>query len=134
MRPLEKSPRPSGTLFSAAARQLGAHARDELALGRAEIGQSLGRAGVGLALIAGAALLTLTALHMLAGAAVAALSAYGIAPHWAALLVALAFLLAAVALGLIGRAALRPRNLIPRKTLRNLQRDAQSLKEILGNG
>lgn len=105
--------------------------RGEAALARAEIEATLRKAAAGLVLVLLGAAVSLAALNVLAGAAVAALVAAGLSAGWAALAVAAALLLVAALLAALGRRALAPSNLTPRRAARNLRRDAQTLKEIL---
>ena len=50
-------------------------------------------------------------------------------PGWAALIVGAFFLIAAGVLAMLGKKALEPDNLVPRRTARNLKRDLETVKE-----
>lgn len=102
---------------------------NEVALARKEIGNNLSRAGVGLALVVLSMLVVLSALHVLAAAAVAALIAAGVAPPLASLIVAALALALAAVLFFIGKARLSPKALAPRSAFRSLRRDVTTIKE-----
>lgn len=126
-------PRPAGALLSDAIQALSDLVRGEIALAKAEMTDKLRQAGAGIGLVVAGAVVGVVALNTLAGAAVAGLVAQGIAPGWAALIVAVvAGLLALVLIG-VGRRALSPENLMPRRTARNVRRDATTVKETLNH-
>lgn len=105
--------------------------RGELALARAEAKRSLNDATAGLGKLVIAAILGITALNVLAGAAVAVLVAIGLAPVWASVLVGVALLLLAYAIIQIGLAQLKPSNLAPKRVMANLRHDAETLKSMV---
>ncbi|TNC48734.1 phage holin family protein [Rubellimicrobium rubrum] len=129
----DPDPRPTGSLLSDAINQLTRLVRGEVALAKAEVAQNIKSAGMGVALLAGAAILVLVALHVLAAALVAAL-AHWIGPGWAALAVGVVILAVAVILALRGLNALKPENIAPTRTVRSVQADAQTIKETVTNG
>lgn len=106
--------------------------RDEIALAKAEATEKVVQAGAGIALLAGGAIVCLAGLLVLLDAAV-----YGLArlmgtttlPAAAALIVGLATVGIGIVLVLRGRANLRPRNLVPRRTKQSLERDTELVKE-----
>lgn len=100
--------------------------RGELALARAEAKRSLGEASSALAKLAVAAMLGITAVNVLAGAAVAGLVALGLAPIWANVLVGAGLLLVAYVLVQSGLPQLKPANLAPRRMMANLRQDAET--------
>ncbi len=104
--------------------------RNEVDLARAEIGESVSRATGSVVLLVVAAVIGLTALDVLAGAAVAALAETGLAPGWAALIVGGGLTIVALILLIRGRNNLKLSNLAPRRTARNVRRDANTVKEI----
>ena len=121
---------PMGSLLSDAINQITKLVRGEVALAKAEVGQNLRNAALGIGLLVGAVILSLVALNVLAGALVA-LIAHWTGPGWAALIVG-ALLLAVVAvLALRGLNSLKPENLAPSRTARNVQADAQTIKETV---
>ncbi len=101
----------------------------EFALAKAELSRNLSRAGSGLALIAIGALLALTALDVLAGAAVGYLAAQGIGLGTAAQIVGGIMLIAAGGLAMVGRSRLSAKALSPDRAVRNLSRDIAAIKE-----
>lgn len=101
----------------------------EFALAKAELSQNVTRMGNGLVFCGVAALLGLTAFHLLAAAAALGLAAAGLPLVWAVLIVGVALILAALVCFLVGRAHLKVRNLRPSRTLRNLQADMDTLEE-----
>jgi hypothetical protein len=103
--------------------------RKEVDLARAEISQNLNRAGVALGMIAGGAVIALTALNVLAAALVSGLTEAGIDAGWAALIVGVVFAAAAYALIAKGLGDLKLSSLAPTRTATNVQRDAQAVKE-----
>lgn len=100
----------------------------ELQLAKAEMAENLSRAGTGIALIAVAGILALTALNVLAGALVAYIATTGLSAGTAALLVGGGVLLIAVILVLVGKSRLSASALEPTRTINNLQRDATTVK------
>lgn len=108
--------------------------KGELALARAEAADSLRDAAKALGMVAVAAILIITALNVLSGAAVAGLVHLGIAPAWAALLVGAVLLVLAVGLVQYARHLLNAANLSPRRSFQNLRRDAEIFKSMVAPG
>lgn len=131
----EADPRPSaGSLLSDALNQVTRLVRGEMALAKAEVAQNLRAAVMGAILIVAAVILAFVALNVLAGALVAALAHVGgMGPGWAALIVGVVVLVVAGILAMRGAAALKPENLAPSRTVRNVQADAQTIKETVSN-
>jgi len=129
----DPDPRPTGSLLSDALNQLTRLVRGEVALAKAEVSQNLKNAALGIGLLVGAVVLALVALNVLAAALVAALANL-IGPGWAALVVGILILAAAGLLAMRGLNALKPENLAPSRTVRNVQADAQTIKENVSNG
>lgn len=129
----DADPRPTGTLLSDAVNQLTRLVRGEVALAKAEVAQNIKNAGLGLGLLVGAVVLSLVALNVLVLALVAALGEL-IGAGWAALVVGIAILALAGLLAMRGLNALKPENLAPSRTVRNVQADAQTIKENVSNG
>lgn len=103
--------------------------RGEVDLARAEITDNLKGAGAAIGMIVGGLVLAITALNILAAAVVAALTEAGLHAGWSALIVGL--VLAAVAYGLArkGVGDLSLASLAPKRTARNIRRDAAAVKE-----
>jgi|SRR6185295_12904440 len=103
--------------------------RNEGQLARAELSEKLEKL-IGAAIIVGAgAMLLLPALVILLEAAVAGLIQGGMRPATAALIIGGATLLLGVALLFAGLGRLKAINLVPDKTLRQLQQDVAVAKE-----
>jgi len=96
----------------------------ELALARAEVFGKFGQLRMGAVLLAASALIAFAGLLGVMGAGAAALAM--VLPVWAAaLIVGGGVLLIAAILGAIGASRMRAENLVPRRTVRSLRRDAQ---------
>lgn len=126
------SGRSLGELLRGLTDETSALVRDEIALARAEVTDKVVQAGSSIALVAGGAIVCLAGLLTILDAAV-----YGLArlmgtetlPAAAALIVGLITIGLGIALVLRGRASLRPKNLVPRRTAQSLERDAELVKE-----
>ena len=121
-------PRQTPTLLVETLRSFAKLMQTELDLAKAEIANNISRAGVGIAMMAVAAILALTGLNVLAGALVAYIATAGLSAGTSALIVGGGVLLIAVVLVLVGKARLSPSALEPTHTLNNLQRDAAAVK------
>ncbi len=119
----------AGNLLSDAMSNVSALVRNEVDLARAEINENISKAGVAVGMIAGAAIIALVALNVLAAALVAALTEAGLEAGWAALIVGA--VLAAIAFGLMskGLGDLKLSSLAPARTVKNVKRDAEAVKE-----
>ena len=97
----------------------------ESELARTEMAENVSRAGMGIGLILGGAVLLIPALVILLGAATVWLqNAYALSPAQAALITGgIAFIIGAL-LVLIGANQIRPKNLVPNKTLAQVRQDA----------
>ena len=104
--------------------------RKEVDLARAEMSENLTRAGVAVGLIAGALIVALVALNVLAAALVAAL-ANVMDGGWAALLVGVVFAVIALVMVMKGVNDLKASSLAPTRTAKNVRRDAEAVKEAL---
>ncbi len=122
----EREPGVAG-LFSEVFSGVGRLVQGELRLARAEATDGLKSMGSGLAKLAGAAVVALVGLNVLAGAAVAALARAGLGPAGAALAVGVVLMLVALLLALAGRASLQLRG---RKSrfLDSLRRDTEAVQ------
>jgi hypothetical protein len=97
--------------------------RTQSQLARAELSENLTRIAVGIGLLVGGAILLIPALVILLQAGVAAVETQGIASHWSALIVGGAALLIGLILFAIGISQIKPRTLVPHKTIHQLRRD-----------
>lgn len=100
----------------------------EVQLARAEVSSNISRAVGGLVFFGIAALMVLTALNVLAGAAVGYLTEDGMNAGTAALIVAVVFLVVAGILILVGKSRLSSDALTPNHTIANVKRDVQAVK------
>lgn len=104
--------------------------RKEVRLAKTEVSEKITLVGVGLALIAGAAVLAMAGLVMLLEAAVAALiDRGGLSPAAAASTVGLIVLGIAAILLALGTSRLKSANLTPTRTVEQFQRDATVAKQ-----
>ncbi len=119
----------AGGLLSDAMNNVSSLVRNEVDLARAEISENISKAGVAVGLIAGAAIIALVALNVLAAALVAALTEAGIEAGWAALIIGA--VLAVIAFILMGKGVndLKLSSLAPTRTVKNVKRDAAAVKE-----
>jgi hypothetical protein len=115
-------------LFSSVFRQLAELMRTEGMLARSEMSEKMSHMGTGLGLLVGGAVLAMPALVILMSAAVAALIENGMTPSWASLLIGGLSLLLGLLLLSLGANWLRAGNLIPDKTLQQLQYDANAAR------
>lgn len=103
--------------------------RTELRLAQGEATAKVRQAGIGLGLLAGAAVLALASVVMLLVTIMAILAALGI-PVWLAAFLALLVGLGGTAgLGWTGIQRLKADAILPERTMRQLQRDRQMVKE-----
>jgi ABC-type uncharacterized transport system permease subunit len=121
-------------LLSDAIAHMSSLVRKEVDLARAEISENVSRAGVAVGLLAGALVIALTALNVLAAALVAGLAETDLGPGWSALIVGLVLGAIALFLALKAKNDLKLSNIAPTRTAKNVQRDAQALKEATTNG
>ena len=103
--------------------------RKEVSLAKAELRQNLNRAGTGLGMIVAAAVLGIVTLNVLTVALVAALAETDLGPIWSAVVVGVVLAILAYVLLRKGMANLKPENLMPTRTVENVQRDASAVKE-----
>jgi len=119
-------PELAGSVF----RQLADLMRTEGMLARTEMSEKMTHMGTGLALLVGGAILAMPALVILLSAAVAALMENGWTPWWASLLVGGLSLMLGLLLLSLGANWLRSGNLIPSRTLQQLQYDANAARNV----
>jgi len=101
----------------------------EAQLARAELSENIGKAATGLGFVIAGAVLLIPALVILLDAAVAALTERGhLAPYWSALIVGGGVLILGFLLVAFGTSRLRPSNMVPARTMKQLQRDASVAK------
>src|SRR6185312_5702379 len=116
-------------IFSDLVAQFTSLLQKEGQLARAELSENIGKAAMGLGFVIGGAVLLIPALVVLLDAAVAAITEQGhLAPYWSALIVGGVVLILGLALLAFGTSRLRPSNMIPTRTMQQLQRDASVAK------
>jgi hypothetical protein len=107
--------------------------RKETQLARAEMTEKLGDLALGLGLLVGGAVLLIPALVILLEAAVNALIDAGLGAAWAALIVGVAALALGGVLLVLGIGRLRAAQPVPTRTIEQLQRDAEVVKQQVRN-
>lgn len=117
------------SLVSEALQQLSRLFRSEVALARAELAEKAQQAGRSGAMVAAGGLLAIPSLGMLLIALAAWLMEAGMRPSLSYLIAAIVGLVIAGGLVWAGINRLKADNLIPRRTLNQLQRDAVAAKE-----
>lgn len=103
--------------------------RGEFDLARAEMNDNLKSAGAALGMIVGGVVIALTALNVLAAATVSALTEAGIPAGWSALIVGVTLAIIAFVIAQKGMKDLKLSNLAPTRTVRNVRRDAATVRE-----
>jgi hypothetical protein len=99
--------------------------RKEGQLARAEVSENVGRVAAGIGLVIGGAVLLIPALVILFQMAVIAIAdLYGVAPFLSALIVGGAALVLGLLLLIVGLTRFRARQLVPDRTIGQLQHDA----------
>lgn len=116
-------------LMSHALEQVRALVRGELRLARREAERKLKQAGLGLALLVGALVIGLAVVVMVLVTLMTILAALGVPVWLSALLATLIGAGAAAGLAWAGLQRLKADNLLPQRTLRQLQKDRQTVKE-----
>jgi hypothetical protein len=115
--------RPVAAVLADLLNQLTSLVGKEGQLARAEMSETFAEVGVGLGLLAGAAILLIPALVILLEAAVAGLATTGLFVGWAGLAVGGAVIVIGLTLFAVGIARLKRGSVLPRKTIGQLQRD-----------
>lgn len=119
----------TSSLVSDALSQVSTLVRKEIDLAKAEVKSRVSSMGTAIGLIAAGAIVALVALNVLAAALVAALTEAGLDGGWAALIVGVGLALIAFFAATKGVNDLKNTNLTPRRTVRNVKRDTEVLKE-----
>lgn len=121
--------RSAGTLFGDALDNVSRLIRNEFDLARAEVSENADRAVTALGLIGGAAIVALVALNTLVAALVAALTETGLDAGWVALVVCVVLAIVAYTMLQKGTNDLKLTKLAPTRTMKNVQRDAEAVRE-----
>lgn len=103
--------------------------RDEMRLAQAEMSSKAKHAGIGLGLFGGAGLLAFFGVGALVTAAIAALALTDLEVWAAALIVAAALFLLAGIVAMVGRSETKQASPTPERTVENVKRDVEELKE-----
>ncbi|WP_238369226.1 phage holin family protein [Heliomarina baculiformis] len=120
----------AGTLLGDALSHVSSLVRSEVDLARAEVSENMNSAAVAIGMLAAAVVLAITALNVLSAALVGALTEAGIPGVWSAVIVGLAFGIAAYLFMNKGTNELKMSSLAPTRTAKNVKRDAQTVKEV----
>ncbi|MCR9085778.1 MAG: phage holin family protein [Rhodobacteraceae bacterium] len=121
----------TGALIGQALTQVATLFRKEIDLARAETQDNIRGAVAGVGLIIAAIVVSLTSLNVLAAALVVALTNIGIEGGWASLLVGVLFAVVALVLATAGSKALKASSLAPTRTIENVRKDSQTVKEAI---
>ncbi|MEV6287203.1 phage holin family protein [Kribbella sp. NPDC051770] len=118
-----------GQLVANASRDLSSLVRSEIELGKAELKKTAVKAGTGAGLFGGAAFLGLLAIILLSVAAAYGVSALGLHPALAFLIVAVVYLLIAAVLVLIGKKQLGQAK-GPQRAIETSKESVEALKAV----
>ncbi len=118
-----------GHLMSSVLGQASKLMRTELRLAQGEATDKVKKAGIGLGLLAGALILGLASVVMLLVTIMVVLAAIGVPVALAAFLALLLGLGGTAGLAWAGVQRLKADSILPRRTMRQLQRDRQMVKE-----
>jgi hypothetical protein len=117
-------------LFGDAVEQLRKLVQNEAQLARAEISQKIAQAGIGAAYVIGAAILGIPVLVVLLIALALWLGELGLSPPLAHLAAAACGAAISAVLAVIGMSYLKPEDLKPKVTIRQVERDIATAKEL----
>jgi hypothetical protein len=117
-------------LFGDAVEQLGKLVQNEVQLARAEVSQKIGQAGIGIAYVAGAGVLAIPVLVVALIALALWLTQFGLSPVVAHLAAAGLGAVISLLLAMVGLSRLKPENLKPKVTIRQVERDVATAKEL----
>ncbi len=106
----------------------------EAELAKAEISINLRGVMAGVMLLGAAVVLLVPLLFVLIFACIAALTAYGFAAYWAALMVAGGLVSISMVLSLFGLHRLKSGSLLPRRAMGQMQQDISLIKRRIGVG
>ncbi|WP_341212519.1 phage holin family protein [uncultured Limimaricola sp.] len=123
----------TASLLSEALNHVSGLVRKEVDLARAETSRAVSRAGMGIALLVGAVILSLTALDVLAAAFVAWLAETGLGAGLSALIVAVVILVIAAILAKVGLNRIKAVSNAPKRSAESLRKDAAAVKGALND-
>ena len=123
------SPKSAGEMLADVVGNVGNLVRNEMDLARTEIVGSLKSAGAAIGVIVIATILGVTGLNVLTASLIAALVWLGVPPTWATLSVGLALVVIALLMTLSAISTLKQIGFVPKRTARNVKRDAAAVKD-----
>ncbi len=126
---LEDKNKSTSSLIGDALSHVSALVRKEIDLARAEMNENIDGALMGIGLVIAAAVFLITALNVLTGALVAAITAAGLPAIWSALLVGIIFCIIAYVMATSGIAKLKLTSIAPSRAAENVKRDVEAVKE-----
>lgn len=103
--------------------------RSEADLARAEVAESMKKAGASIGAMLAAFALAIVGLNVLAAFLVSLVVSAGVSPHWATVAVGVSFLLFAFIIYAAARSALNQIGFVPTRAARNVQRDVAAFKD-----
>ena len=118
-------------LFGDAVEQLGKLVQNEVQLARAELSEKLTQAGMGVAYLGAAAILVIPVLVVLLITLALWFAQMGMSPVTAHLLAAAIGAGLSAIMAFLGMSYLKPENLKPKVTMREVERDVAAAKEIV---
>lgn len=130
--PTAQSQRPLGSLISGLTQDMSTLVLEEAGLARTEISGKISQAVAGLVFFILAAVVMIGGFIILLDAAVVGLNhvfAPGLTPWLSEIIVGVVVLIVGLILLMIGRSQLRAKNLMPQKTITNVKRDRDLVKE-----
>jgi hypothetical protein len=117
-------------LFGDAVEQLGKLVENEVQLARAELSQKMTQASIGAAYVTGAAILSIPVMVVVLIALALWLTQLGLSPVVAHLVAAACGAVISAILAMVGMSHLKPENLKPKVTMRQVERDLETAKEM----
>jgi hypothetical protein len=126
--PRPRSGRPVAALLSDLAGETSTLVRQEIALFKAELNESLARIGVGAGALAAGGVIAFSGWLALLAAAILGLS-YVLAPWLSALIVGFVVIALGAGLALFGKSRLKADALVPRRTLNSLREDEAWIRD-----
>lgn len=125
----EEAPKTTGEMMSDILTSMGSLMRNEVDLARAELAESVGRAGNASIMMALAFVLGLTALDALVALIVLIAVAQEVSAITATAVVTAVLLILAIILFLTAKTRLKQTEFVPVRAARNIQRDAAAIQE-----
>ena len=124
--------KPAVSIFRDLFKEIAKLVRTETQLLRTELAEKAVRVGLGIGLTVAAAILFITAIILLFVATIAALVDYGFSLSAATLIVASVMMILGAIFLWLGVDQLRAKNLMPSKTIDQVQKDVEAIKTEVG--